>query len=469
MTLTVLSPVAVAFANAPQIGYFIDAPVTGLYYETNSNLKGFTQKGAFNFHPGDVVSFYLGKDNSAYLLTKLSGQSVITPTLSTTMPSRSINMTRLLLSLDETPEDQTEIELMGEMLADPAFQQQLRTLDLNLLDSLKDKLDVELVSVDEAVAHLNQSEQFIKQHFTSEEVIFSPLNRRLTNILIKKRDHGGRYCILDLRYIHRPRHNTPIGEMHYMITPSDIVQYPGIGDRFHGCYLDPNGALTKIIKEPIGNFSNLQGLVGCGVKGCTRSDLNGFLVDNYDDEGDWKYRTLALNFDPTTQLFMEKVQGLGPMPHIRHTNQSEMMWFTYPQEKRQQIAYDGIWKATTFQQADMLDACLLIEKDQVWQGPLDADKCPTNLRHYTTNVTAQYGDMWWLNTTNQKANLGQMNVTVRWYPQGQPSALTTWEYLPAGPNWDQGMLYRYQQTLTRHPDGTENLHSHTITEFTKQI
>ncbi|GAL04569.1 chromosome segregation ATPase [Photobacterium aphoticum] len=218
LALSLLSPVTLAKAPQPQIGYFIDSPVTGLYYETSSNLTGYTQKGAFNYHPGDVVSFYLGKDNSAYLLTKLSGQTVITPTLSTTMPSRSINMTRLLLSLDETPEDQTEIELMGEMLADPAFQEQLRTLDLNLLDSLKDKLDVELVSVEKAVAHLNQSEQFIKQHFTSDDVIYSPLNRRLTNIQIKKRDNDGHYCILDLRYIHRPRYNTPIGEMHYMIT-----------------------------------------------------------------------------------------------------------------------------------------------------------------------------------------------------------------------------------------------------------
>ncbi|MGF1688762.1 chromosome partitioning protein ParA [Photobacterium japonica] len=470
LTLWVLSSIApLAFATTQHTGYFIDAPVTGLYYETDSNIKGITQKGAFQYNTGDVVSFYLGVDNNAYLLTKLSGQTVVTPTLSTTTPSRSINMTRLLLSLDNTPEDQAEIELLGDMLADPAFQKQLRMLDLNLLDDMKDKLNFDIVPVKAAVEHLNQSQQYIERHFTSDDVIYSPLNQRLTTIIIRKKDYTGRHCVLDLRYIKRPRHNSPIGEMHYMITPSHIIQYPGMGDLFNACYRNPAGALESTIEEPMSNFSNMQGLVGCSQKGCTRSDLNGFLVDDYDDEGDWKYRTMAINFDPTTQLFMEKVQGLGPNGKVLHSNQGEMMWFTYPEAKGHKIDYEGVWKETTYQETDMQETCLLFEGNTVLQGQKNTDTCPTKRTAYRQDVTADYGDMWWLNAEDTPAQLAQMNVTVRWYPKGKPPLHTTWEYLPAGATWDQGMLYRYQQIRTQHSDGSDTLQTFAISEFTKQF
>lgn len=39
-------------------GYFIDSPVTGLYYQTSSQLSGTTNKGAFEYRTGDVVRFF---------------------------------------------------------------------------------------------------------------------------------------------------------------------------------------------------------------------------------------------------------------------------------------------------------------------------------------------------------------------------------------------------------------------------
>lgn len=95
-------------------GFFIDSPVTGLYYETSSHLSGLTQKGAFDYRSGDIVRFFLGKDNSGYLISTLSAQEVITPTLASTTPSKSINLTRLLLSLDSTPNNRDEIILTSK-------------------------------------------------------------------------------------------------------------------------------------------------------------------------------------------------------------------------------------------------------------------------------------------------------------------------------------------------------------------
>lgn len=454
-------------ATMPQTGYFIDSPVTGLYYKTSSNLQGFTDKGAFQYNVGDVVSFFLGTDEHSYLLTQLSGQEVITPTLSSSTPSRSINMTRLLLSLDNTPQDRAEIELVSKMLSDPNFQQQLRRLDLNILDSMKETLTFELVSTQEAVEHLNQSQHYIEQHFTSDEVIYSPLNVKLRNIIIKKKDHQGRACVLDLRYIDRPVYNTPIGEISYKITPTHLIQYPAIGDYFNSCYLARDKPVTTVIKEPISHFEDWLSMAACSATGCTRSDLNGFAVEDHDDEGDWKYRTMAISFDPTTQLFMEKVQGLGPKAGVRHANKNEMIWFTYPENKGHQIAYNGIWQQTIYQQTDIQESCLLIKDHTVFQGPLNRETCPTDRADYTLDVTADYADMWWMTNSTPHAQLAQLNVTVRWYPLGQPAQYTTWEYLPAGKQWDQGILYRYQQTITLNHNGSDDINTYVISEFKK--
>ncbi|HAS6272036.1 chromosome partitioning protein ParA [Vibrio vulnificus] len=469
-TLTLCLSLSAFYSQAapPKTGYFIDSPVTGLYYKTSSNLSGTTHKGAFQYHPGDVVSFFLGNDDSGYLLTTLSGQEVITPTLASTKPSRSINMTRLLLSLDSTPENRDEIVLLNKLLSDPKLQQQLQGLDLNFLDSSANQLDVELVSVKEAVEHLNQSQRYIEQHFTSEEVIFSPLNVRLRNIIINKKDWQGRACALDLRHLDRPDYRTPVGVMSFEVTHDSLIQYPSVGDYFNGCYLNRQHAYREKTVEPLSHFEQWEGVVGCASQGCTRHDLNGFSLEDFDDEGDWKYRSVALNFDPQTQLLMGKMQGLGRKAQVAHSNKAESLWFTYPEAKGQHIAYEGIWKETQYQEQTLTERCLNIADGRVWLGPSNVSSCPLAASAYRQDVTQEYQDMWWLRNASGHAQLEQMNLMVRWFPQPYPAQYTTWEYLPAGQNWDQGILYRYQQQVSPQRDGSDRIDTYTISEFVKQ-
>ncbi len=180
-------------------GFFIDSPVTGLYYKTTSNLSGFTQKGAFDYHPGDVISFFLGNDDKGYLLTTMSSQEVLTPTMATTKPSRSINMTRLLLSLDSTPENRQEIVLANKVLSDPAFQAQLKRLDLNVIDNAKHQLNLDWVSVEEAVEHLNESQTYIEKNFASNEIIFEPKTCALRTSSSRKRT--GKAALVHLIFV----------------------------------------------------------------------------------------------------------------------------------------------------------------------------------------------------------------------------------------------------------------------------
>ncbi|EGR1511731.1 chromosome partitioning protein ParA [Vibrio vulnificus] len=457
-----------AQSATPKTGYFIDSPVTGLYYKTSSNLSGTTHKGAFQYHPGDVVSFFLGNDDSGYLLTTLSGQEVITPTLATTKPSRSINMTRLLLSLDSTPENRDEIILLNRIISDPKFQQQLQGIDLNFLDTTASQLNVDLVSIKEAAEHLNQSQRYIEQHFTSDEVIFSPLNMRLRNIIIKKTDWQGRACALDLRMLDKPNHRTPVGAMSFEVTQEHVIQYPSVGDYFNGCYLNRQHAYREKTVEPLSYFEQWEGVVGCASQGCTRHDLNGFSLEDFDDEGDWKYRSVAMNFDPHTELLMGKMQGLGKKAEVTHSNKSESIWFIYPENKGQHIAFEGIWKETEYQGSALAQRCLRIANGQVWLGPSEQTQCPIDKKHYIQNVTQQYQDMWWLRNASGHAQLEQMNLMVRWFPQPYPAQYTTWEYLPAGKHWDQGILYRYQQQVSPQRDGSDRIDTYTISEFVKQ-
>ena len=447
-------------------GYFIDSPVTGLYFQTSSQLSGTTNKGAFEYRSGDVVRFFLGNDDSGYLLSTLSGQEVVTPTLATTTPSKSINLTRLLLSLDSTPNNREEITLASKMLSDANFQQQLKKIDLNILDHSAAALNIELVSIKEAVQHLNQSQKYIEQNFTSDNIIYRPLNKRFEHTTIKKKDWQGRVCVYDIKYQHHPKFRPSFGNIEYEISRSHLIQYPSSGDYFNGCQLNPSNSVEKI-KEPISEFEGFGGLIGCSTTGCTRNDLNGFSLDNYNDAGDWKYRTIAMNFDPETELFMEKSQGLGPNEHIKHQNRSERITFTYPKEKEKHIPFEGIWRQTQYQDNTIHTTCLLIKDGSIFKGPNETRSCSMKKDNYQLNVTKEYADMWWIKNKTKSARLAQMNLLIRWYLDGNQAQHTSWEYLPAGKNWHQGILYRYRQTLQVQPDGTEELQTFSISEFSK--
>lgn len=449
-------------------GFFIDSPVTGLYYETSSNLSGVTKKGAFDYRSGDVVRFFLGKDNTGYLISTLSAQEVITPTLASTTPSKSINLTRLLLSLDSTPNNRDEITLASRALSDTAFQQQLKQIDLSTLDQSAQQLDLDLVSTKDAVHHLNQSQSYIEKNFTSNEVIYRPLHKRLVAIYIQKQDWRGRRCYYDLKYKDHLKYSPPLGKIEYTIGTEYLTQYPSIGDYFKGCLLIKEKALSHD-QIPIQKTLGWGGLIDCSASGCTRNDLNGFSVENRKDEDSWKYRSIAMNFDPETQLYMSKTQGLGKNEYIQHLNKSESFGFVYEKKKGNRIAFEGIWQQTQYEGEQITQSCLFIKDKKILTTHSQPKKevCPTNKASYTTDVTEQYGDMWWVKNSTPYAELEQMNLLVRWHEKGKKPQYTSWEYLPAGTAWDEGLLYRYQQDKHRYPNGSEDMNTFRISEFRK--
>ena len=105
-------------ADTKKTGYFIDAPVAGLSYKTTSGLTGVTSDfGAYNYNPGDKVTFLIGNAQigkeveASPLVTPctLTGASSIDEKTSTgeTTPAaqEALNIVKFLLTLDEDNSD----------------------------------------------------------------------------------------------------------------------------------------------------------------------------------------------------------------------------------------------------------------------------------------------------------------------------------------------------------------------------
>ncbi|PWI32977.1 chromosome partitioning protein ParA [Vibrio albus] len=461
--------------SAPKTGYFIDAPVTGLHYKTSSDLQGTTHKGAYQYNDGDIVTFYLGNDDSSMVLASISSQELITPTLATTTPSRSINMTRLLLSLDSSPENPDEILLTSKVLSKPEFQKKLKKIDLSALDNYKTTLGLNLVSAAEAARHLSQSQRFIEENFTSDKIILRPLNTVLVEDSIARRDWRGNLCFFDVSRIDEPDYYGPIGRLKYKLTPTGIFTYPSIGDYFgsddgsvSSCELNTKESFSTQEFEAVPDYEKWGGILACAKRGCTRNDLNGFSVDEHDDIEEWKYRTIAMNYDQKTGIFMQKTQGLGPNKNVHHLNRSEKMWFTSSDARMDNINLAGIWQLKDYHpEGDIQYACLLIMHGSVFRTSSDSHHCPKTLSLYTEDVSQSFADMWWLHSGKNTASLAQLNTPVKWHTSDGKTKYTSWEYLPAGDMWDKGLLYRLQQRLKMNRSGVQKAETIRISELKK--
>ncbi|PSW06718.1 chromosome partitioning protein ParA [Photobacterium lipolyticum] len=463
--------------KAALTGYFIDAPVTGLYYSTSSNLEGMTNKGAYEYRQGDTVTFYLGQNAQAMPLTKVSPQEITTPYSSSTTPSRTVNMTRLLLSLDSQPASSDEIVLASHLLSQPDFQQKLKTIDLNNLDVTSKDLGIDIVSMETAVTHLAASQQYIQDNFSSDKIIYAPMDKTFVYVSIKRRDYQGKLCYYDTARANEPDYYGPIGRIKYSINSDGIIIHPGTGDYFgsndgsiSSCELNIQYQTIAAESESWQTLDNIPGVIGCARTGCSRSYLNGYKIQSHDDEGDWKYRTIAHSFNETTQLIMESTQGLGKNEHVQHSNHAELLRFTLPDTAPELINMQGIWQLTQYN-PDSLEPrqqCLLIKGNRIYQANTQADDCmQLNDINFNKDISKQYADMWWMQQGPTNPTLAQLNTPVKWYDKTEQPHITSWEYLPTGNQWDLGILYRLQQKIVADDFGREQLETIAISELHK--
>ncbi|MEZ9329399.1 hypothetical protein AB4152_10145 [Vibrio breoganii] len=185
--------------NPPAItqGAFIDAAVEGLYYESEpSGKSGFTDAdGLFDFEEGDLVTFFLGGEDGLRI-GKVSAREVVSPFEATGNYQKALNLARILQSADTTTSD--AIALPESLKAPDA--NMIKALnnvllhDMGSADDLQEALDVEWVTEEVALEHLNKSldglERGSKEVLTDWSKGSNQVLREVSSSLSAKRQDG---------------------------------------------------------------------------------------------------------------------------------------------------------------------------------------------------------------------------------------------------------------------------------------
>ena len=105
------------------LGWFIDEPVNGLYYKTQTQ-SGFTNGyGLFRFKEGETIEFYLGNDENGLKLGSINAKKMVTPNdISQYNKDDAVSIVQLLLSISTLSDGVMEINTTTrELFQNSAF------------------------------------------------------------------------------------------------------------------------------------------------------------------------------------------------------------------------------------------------------------------------------------------------------------------------------------------------------------
>ncbi len=213
----------------------------------------------------------------------------------------------------------------------------------------------------------------------------------------------------------------------------------------------------------------------------SQSELNTMVESElYDDASaedvyKWQYNIYSQSYDATTQVLtvLDKKFSLGDQADKSASNASasESTRFIYQidaQETDRYIDFVGTWEhlETCNNGEQARSEYVFGEKDITVSGQECSGSTPVELDDEGPYSYADFSnlDYWWFNQTDRasKATLAELNTTVRFcdsdgYEMGNecPNGkeyFVKWSYMPAGKDWDQGVLTRRKMQ----PDGTSN-------------
>ncbi|MEP3351519.1 MAG: hypothetical protein ABJN96_16400 [Marinomonas sp.] len=278
----------------------------------------------------------------------------------------------------------------------------------------------------------------------TKDVVFEPLEKKLTNYVIQKTDKDGTLCFYDVSKYGIKNYTGPIGETYYKITTKGIYEYPSIGDKFVNC---ERVASTKqsVSFEPIDDFSRFEGgILSCALNGCSIIDLNGYSLTAYDVEtSNEKYRSVAMHYDKESKILIEKSKGIGKQNGIPHLNLAEYLWLTPLREGGSNLIFNGLWRYSKTGQKDVNNGCILIKDKMVFESSEENPNCINPIESYTVNISSQYIDMWWLKNEGATATIAQINAAVKYKDQNNITQYTGWEYFPISESLESAPIYKY--------------------------
>lgn len=294
------------------------------------------------------------------------------------------------------------------------------------------------------ILKLNKKSSNIK-NTDFKEVIFQPLEKTLTNYVVKKTNENGDLCFYDVSKYGNKDYTGPIGETYYKVTTKGIYGYPSIGDNFTDCELLANTE-KSVSFEPIDDFSRFKGgILGCALNGCSIKDLNGYSLTAYavENEGNEKYRSVAMHYDQDSKILIEKSKGIGKQDGISHLNLAEYLWLTPLRETTESLKFNGLWRYKEVGQKNIKNGCILIKSNLVFESNRTNSNCTSPVESYTIDISSKYIDMWWLKNEGATATIAQVNAAVKYKDRNNITKYTEWEYFPISYNLESAPLYKY--------------------------
>ncbi|ENM5779358.1 chromosome partitioning protein ParA [Vibrio mimicus] len=536
----------------PAQGKFIDAKIEGLHYISGSKQGFTTNDGQYDIDTNIAnVTFILGgKINGVVdglVIGNVSARHITTPFEAAGTFQRSVNLARLLLTINGYGNDQLIVIPEAIKTPDATMVSALKRITLDDIEAssvavlkLLGKTSADLISAEEAQKHLVSSlgqltrgsndklthwakgsnwafversaSQRIRDRAGSDYDLVIHADRTLGDDIFKKTvglagqtftlangdlivhkgsndssvsgSYAAQYltCVKENGIFSWSENDKPLcNDETIAIDPALNGVADGNG-HYQLVVTDPTEFSNEEMKWPWNEMVDMAGAYACMANAtCSEQTLTKFEVIERDDSdaqdgSQMQKETISGSYDPITDVYVqtrskENLNG----KHIGRVE--EAINFIYPVEAVGQdryVDFIGTWRSVMTE-----PGC---DKVAVATYTFDANGLTTTGQELNGNSSGCYledlnetvsyqelanMDYWWF-TTNaagaSKATLDQLNTTIRWNDRDAGDTVDNFKinrfsYIPAGKNWDRGVLVRdtldsqgnkvHTQTLTK--------------------
>lgn len=537
----------------PAQGKFIDATIEGLYYISGEKQDFTNADGQYDIDTKTAnVTFILGGeingDVDGLVIGNVSSRHITTPFEAAGTFQRSVNLARLLLTINDNANDQLIVIPDAIKSPDVAMVSALKRVTLDDIDNSSATLLAllgktgALVSAEQAQQHLGESLSELKRGSTDklthwskgsnwvfversadqrvrntagsefqwvihadrtlgDEVFtktvglaattFTAANNHL--LVHKGSNDSGISGAFAAQYLTCVKENGTFSwsgsedNKKPLCNDTEIAVAPELNDVASG-----NGHYQLSVTDPVevstvdktwswAEMKEMGGAFACMANAnCTEQTLTKFEIvvrDDSDKQDDSKMQeeTLSGSYDPITDVYVQtrskKYLAQSPYPG----RISEHTSFIYPVEAVGQdryVDFIGTWRSVMTEPgcAEVAVATYTFDANGLTTTGKELNGNSSGCYLADLNETVSYQelanmDYWWF-TTNaagaSKATLDQLNTTIRWNDRDEGDTVDNFKinrfsYIPAGKNWDRGVLVR--DTLNR--DG-DKVHTQTL-------
>ncbi|ENM5906464.1 chromosome partitioning protein ParA [Vibrio mimicus] len=537
----------------PAQGKFIDAKIEGLHYISGSK-QGFTNtEGQYDIDANIAnVTFILGGeingDVDGLVIGNVSSRHITTPFEAAGTFQRSINLARLLLTINDNANDQLIVIPEAIKTPDAAMVSALKRITLDDIETSSvavleklGKTSADLITAEEAQKHLVSSLGQLTRGSNDKLTHWAKgSNWAFVERSARQRIRNSAGSDYDL-VIHADRslgddvfkNTVGLAGQTFTLADSDFIVHKGSNDstvsgNFAAQYLtcvkkngifswsendeplcndeeiitidpalngiangnghyqlvvtDPTMFSTEEVKETWNEMVDMVGAYACMANAtCSEQTLTKFEVITRDDSdaqdgSQMQKETMSGSYDPITDVYVQtRSKEYLNGKHIGRVE--EAINFIYPVEAVGQdryVDFIGTWRSVMTEPGcdEVAVATYTFDANGLTTTGQELNGNGSSCYLEGLNETVSYQelanmDYWWF-TTNaagaSKATLDQLNTTIRWNDRDAGDTVDNFKinrfsYIPAGKNWDRGVLVRdtldsqgnkvHTQTLTK--------------------